>query len=313
MTRAINTAWRGSRITTRREGQGWDRTFLAVGDPTQPEDFQGEAIGVRAGVASCLDCHITYPRAGRERIGPEAADRAIGCERCHGPGGNHLAAVAAGFSDRAIVNPASASPQAVTQKRCNDCHILDQRYRHGDPEKPGWVRSQGAGWTWSRCNTESGGAFGCVTCHDPHKGVRSTTTAQYEAKCLACHSAATVQPAGAARTGRSGLDRAETEGLLRRSGERVHQMPHARRADGLIAQGLYRPLHPHPTFLGGAAGCGNFESTRMTLGDPKIRGLADLTVCRLIGRRGSSLFEHRRQPGSELLENLRGERIRGHS
>jgi len=175
------------------EGQGWDRTSLGFGDPTQPEDFQGETIGVRAGVASCLHCHTTYPRAGQERVGPESADRAIGCERCHGPGGNHLAAVAGGFSDQAIVNPSSATPQAVTQERCNKCHILDGRYRHGDPEKPGWVRSQGVGWTWSRCNTESGGAFGCVTCHDAHKGVRSTTTDQYEAKCLACHSATTVQ------------------------------------------------------------------------------------------------------------------------
>ena len=179
------------------DGEGWDRTFLNVGDATQPEDFQGETIGTRAEVASCLDCHTTFPRAGRERTGPEAADRAIGCERCHGPGGNHLKAVAAGFSDPAIVNPTSASPEAVTQKRCNICHILDPQYQRGDREKPGWVRSQGVGWSWSRCNTESGGAFGCVTCHDPHKGIRSTTTAQYEAKCLACHSATTVQPSGA--------------------------------------------------------------------------------------------------------------------
>jgi tetratricopeptide (TPR) repeat protein len=158
--------------------------------------FQGETISVRAEVAKCLYCHTRYPRAGRERIGPETADRAIGCERCHGPGGNHLAAVAAGFSDPAIVNPASGSPQAVAEERCNDCHVLDRSYRHRDPEQPGWVRSQGAGSTWSRCNTESGGAFGCVTCHEPHKGVRSTTTEQYEAKCLACHSATTVEPAG---------------------------------------------------------------------------------------------------------------------
>ncbi len=179
------------------DGQGWDRTLLAIADPTEPEDFQGELIGVRAGVASCLYCHITYARSGRSRTGPETADRAIGCERCHGPGGNHLAAVAARFSDQAIVSPASASPGAVSQQLCNKCHILDQRYQHGDREKPGWVRSQGAGWSWSRCNTESGGAFGCVTCHDAHQGLGSTTTAMYEAKCLACHSATTVQHAGA--------------------------------------------------------------------------------------------------------------------
>ncbi len=178
------------------EDQGWDRTVLDVIEPIRLVDFQGQPISVRAGVAKCLYCHTTNPRTGQERIGPETADRAIGCERCHGPGGNHLAAVAAGFSDPAIVNPASASLQAGTQKQCNDCHILDPSYLHDDHEEPRWVRSQGVGWTWSRCNTESGGTLGCVTCHDPHQSARAITTEQYEAKCLACHSATKAQPAG---------------------------------------------------------------------------------------------------------------------
>ena len=174
------------------DGQGWDKTFLGFDDSTPADDFRGVTIGIRAGVASCLDCHITYARGGKDRIGPETADRAIGCERCHGPGGNHVAAITAGLPDRAIVNPAATSPQAVTQKQCNVCHILDQRYKNSAPEQPSWVCSQGAGWAWSRRNTESSGVFGCVTCHDPHTGAGSTTTAQYEAKCLTCHSAATV-------------------------------------------------------------------------------------------------------------------------
>ncbi|HKI18441.1 MAG TPA: tetratricopeptide repeat protein [Isosphaeraceae bacterium] len=181
------------------EGRGWDRTILDVDEPTHAEDFQGRTISVRDEVVRCLYCHITYPRAGQERIGPETADRAIGCERCHGPGAHHVAAVAAGLSDLAIVNPASASPRAVTQKQCNDCHILDRNYKQDDREAPSWIRSQGAGWTWSRCNTESNGAFGCVTCHDPHKSARAFTTAQYEAKCLACHTATMVHPLGGPR------------------------------------------------------------------------------------------------------------------
>ncbi len=178
------------------DGQGWDKTFLGFDDSKPADDFRGATIGVRAGAVSCLDCHITFARGGQERIDPETADRAIGCERCHGPGGNHVAAITAGLSDRAIVNPAATSPQAVTQKQCNVCHILDQRYKNSAPEQPGWVRSQGAGWAWSRCNTESGGAFGCVTCHDPHKSAGSTTTAQYKAKCLSCHLAPTDASAG---------------------------------------------------------------------------------------------------------------------
>jgi hypothetical protein len=101
----------------------------------------------------------------------------------------------AGIGDHAIVSPGLAKPAAVTEKQCNDCHILSRAFESGDREEPGWVRSQGAGWKWSRCNTESGGNFGCVTCHDPHKGMKETTT-EYEAKCLACHSAANEPHAG---------------------------------------------------------------------------------------------------------------------
>ena len=42
-----------------------------------------------------------------------------------------------------------------------------------DMDDPAWVRSQGVGWIFSRCNTESGGSFGCATCHDPHKSARA--------------------------------------------------------------------------------------------------------------------------------------------
>ena len=108
------------------EGKGWDRSTLDKTHPTRehPAEFQGETIGVRDGLVKCLYCHVTNPRTGHDSIGPEMADRAIGCERCHGPGGNHILALQAGFPDLAIVNPAAASPQAVTRKQCNDCHIL---------------------------------------------------------------------------------------------------------------------------------------------------------------------------------------------
>ena len=174
------------------EGKGWDRSSLDTIHPTRarPAEFQGETIGVRDGLVKCLYCHVTNPRTGHDSLGPESADRAIGCERCHGPGANHVAALKAGFPDPAIINPSAASPGLVTSKQCNDCHILDKRFRDDDPNRPGWARSQGVGWTLSRCNTESDGAFGCVTCHDPHKSARAITTAQYEAKCLWCHAPA---------------------------------------------------------------------------------------------------------------------------
>jgi predicted CXXCH cytochrome family protein len=173
------------------EEAGWCRSVLDATHPTRerPAEFQGEIIGVRGGLVKCLYCHVTNPRTGHAAMGPEMADRAIGCERCHGPGGNHILALEAGLPDLAIVNPATASAHTITAKQCNDCHVLEHRIRDNDPENPGWVRSQGIGWTRSRCNTESGGEFGCVTCHDPHRPAAATSVAEYEAKCLKCHSA----------------------------------------------------------------------------------------------------------------------------
>jgi predicted CXXCH cytochrome family protein len=171
------------------EGKGWDRSVLDETHPTpaRAAEFHGAPISARDGLAKCLYCHVTNPRTGNEVIGPEAADRGIGCERCHGPGGHHIAALQAGFPDQAIANPAGASPAVVAGKQCNDCHILGGKFPDADPEDPRWIRSQGVGWALSRCNTLSAGAFGCVTCHDPHKSARATTVAQYEAQCLTCH------------------------------------------------------------------------------------------------------------------------------
>jgi hypothetical protein len=142
---------------------------------------------VRAGVVRCLYCHTTNPRTGAERTGPETADRAIGCERCHGPGGPHIAAVRAGFADLAIVNPAHGTSTALTAL-CADCHNLNPPEAELSSPKtdPRWVRSPGISLTWSRCYTESGSSLTCLTCHDPH-GKAKRPAVSYEQKCLSCH------------------------------------------------------------------------------------------------------------------------------
>ena len=61
----------------------------------------------------CLFCHTTNFRAVLDEKGPEAKDLSIGCERCHGPGGHHIAAAEAGFADLAILNPGRMPVLAV--------------------------------------------------------------------------------------------------------------------------------------------------------------------------------------------------------
>lgn len=134
-------------------------------------------------VRRCFSCHVTNPQAVLETSGPEAADGAIGCEKCHGPGGNHLLAVAAKFPDLAIAHPSLSSGARVV-KICGQCH--SPRGRSISPDDPTSVRFQGTTLTWSRCYSESNDKLDCVTCHDPYRDA-STSAKHYEAKCLSCH------------------------------------------------------------------------------------------------------------------------------
>ena len=171
--------------------EGWDLSAGDAVDPGTTGKYLGKPVAMQGGVMRCLYCHTTNTRSGKNRVGPETADRAIGCERCHGPGGNHIAAIAASFPDLAIANVKKESAEEVT-KLCADCHNLNPpEVMISTPRTdPGWVRSPGVTLTWSRCYTESGGGLTCLTCHDPHQSARDSVAASLKA-CLDCHSGGT--------------------------------------------------------------------------------------------------------------------------
>jgi len=178
------------------EGVAWGRTAGDVPEIDSVENIRGQPIHVRDGVVRCLYCHVTHSREFRDPppetgVDPVAADAGIGCERCHGPGGNHLAAIKADFSDRAIVNAGTASTSAIVMQ-CSDCHVVGVPSEiRAAPEDPQYVRSTGVTLTLSRCYTESGDGMSCLTCHDPHRDDEQPAFF-YEAKCLRCHSMATA-------------------------------------------------------------------------------------------------------------------------
>jgi tetratricopeptide (TPR) repeat protein len=199
--------FRASRLSSYHTATGvrWDHTAGDVPDSNGVGDVRGQPIPIDAGAARCLYCHVTRPGALSDRrsgagLGPEAADAGIGCERCHGPGANHLAAVASRFADRAIACAHTASP-ASSVALCADCHVVDPPSEiRNAPDDPRFVRSTGLTLTLSRCYTESDGRLGCLMCHDPHRD-DDGTAAFYEGKCLACHSR---QPAPVQTIARAG-------------------------------------------------------------------------------------------------------------
>jgi tetratricopeptide (TPR) repeat protein len=178
----------------------WDRTMEHPAVPPDPAGYLGRPVSAES-VRKCLHCHATNFRAAREPEGrPEARDRGIGCERCHGPGGHHEPAIAAHFPEPAIARPRLASAAQVVAL-CADCHTAPPSTA---PADAGFVRYQASGFVLSRCYTESSEGFGCVTCHDPHKDAE-TSVVSYEATCLECHGSprpsATIAKTKPARTG----------------------------------------------------------------------------------------------------------------
>jgi tetratricopeptide (TPR) repeat protein len=162
----------------------WSRTMEHPAVPPDPPGYLGRPISSEA-VRKCLNCHSTDFRAVQKPEGrPEARDRGIGCERCHGPAGNHQAAIEASFPEVAIARPRLASTAQVVSL-CGECHTAPAKTT---PDVAGFVRYQVSSLILSRCFIESRESLSCVTCHNPHRDVE-TSAAFYQSKCLTCHPA----------------------------------------------------------------------------------------------------------------------------
>ncbi len=163
----------------------WGQTKGITFAPQQPGDHNGVALGQKQ-VNQCLSCHTTWSRSVNPDLAgarpPEGEDRGIGCERCHGPGLNHVKAAESGFAEMAIMLT-SRTPSRAQLSSCADCHSEDGTVPPSDPE---FTRFQGTTFLLSRCFIANQDRFACTTCHDPH-GALVTDSAHYEAKCLRCH------------------------------------------------------------------------------------------------------------------------------
>jgi Cytochrome c554 and c-prime len=157
-------------------------------------------------VPRCLECHATYFAS----ISSDQADNhyrktgftlGISCERCHGPGGEHVGATTSGLG-HSIVNPAKLSRDRQMEV-CAQCHggigepvapafsfvpgqALENFIRIERPEEDARVDVHGnqvALTQRSRCYQSS--LMTCTTCHDVHAPERQP--AAYSEKCLQCH------------------------------------------------------------------------------------------------------------------------------
>lgn len=185
------------RMSHYHEGPPWDMTTGHETRPSENRQYLGRRLS-RDMERQCLGCHTTCVPQSLSQTGPAAADGGIGCERCHGPGGNHLAAVNFGSVDLAIGRPRLLSHEQSLMV-CAPCH--SPRTQELAIDDPLAVRFPGATFPMSRCYTESERGLSCTTCHDPHRDVE-TDVREYEAVCLSCHSS---QESPSTETPRSGV------------------------------------------------------------------------------------------------------------
>lgn len=178
----------------------------------------------------CMFCHNAYPdvaddsdQFGIEDLFPHDLPEGIGCQRCHGPGADHLRTLHGENSKvedirASIVNPANLDNE-VLYSICFGCHMqpsvavpavrrfgrdaysfrpgqslsdfrveLDIKDRSISQSDRFEINHHPYRLEQSRCFVESEGKLGCLTCHDPHKKIKpSERAAHYRKACLSCH------------------------------------------------------------------------------------------------------------------------------
>jgi Cytochrome c554 and c-prime len=159
----------------------------------------------RAIEPSCLLCHSSRVRpvlGTQNRYGdPPFLEGGVSCERCHGPGSEHVRNPATAH----MVNPARLDPER-RDAVCSQCHVtgearVERAGRHLNEFQAGEkltdyatflardlggdslrVTSHVEKLAASGCKRASGDKLWCGTCHDPH-----TTVSKTQAACIGCH------------------------------------------------------------------------------------------------------------------------------
>ena len=172
----------------------------------------GERTFSRELTPRCLECHNTWFEHAPGTLNQykrEPAILGVSCEKCHGPGADHVAfheAHPASRAGEAIVSPARLSRERQMDL-CAQCHSnaiiyrkpaftyvpgepLDAYFRTISTRHPedDHVANQVSYLRESKCFKGSE-TLTCTTCHNPHKP-RSTGPESSQSACLSCHQSA---------------------------------------------------------------------------------------------------------------------------
>jgi hypothetical protein len=167
------------------EVKGLDFT---IGAPRTVPESLTKAVGRRMSgneVGNCFGCHSTGGINGGH-LNTAKMIPGIRCEACHGPGGQHDAAVHAGeLKAKLIYNPNQLSGDELSQDFCASCHRGNDEFGLLKSMEVNNVRFQPYRVFHSKCYSDDR-RISCTACHNPHEPLQREVR-YYDAKCLACH------------------------------------------------------------------------------------------------------------------------------
>ena len=176
----------GQEATRQDQPSGKAAGATVFGRPLGPDNLK-----------ACLRCHATVTStAFPNRLDAATLVPNVSCERCHGPGREHVDAARRGETELNMPMGHEPAQPWMEVNRCGECHRLPRLVSDSSirPENPGIVRFQGVGISMSACYAKGEGRLRCTTCHDPHDRP-SRDQVHYEAACLSCHRSAPAQKA----------------------------------------------------------------------------------------------------------------------
>ena len=208
----------------------WDvlrKTWVHNLEIENPEESAGPEMQVWN--KSCFSCHVSSGQKNfdleNSRYHTTWQDPGVNCERCHGPGSEHVSAAGANKLDaeararikETIVNPARLDPLRSSMI-CAECHSFRDVYADGfsaganysdfflpimqyrlpsqdsaywPDGRPRWISNEAFGLWQSQCFLKGGAT--CTTCHSQAHDVDIARNPQLRpdnnALCLKCHQA----------------------------------------------------------------------------------------------------------------------------
>ncbi|HEX4948928.1 MAG TPA: multiheme c-type cytochrome [Blastocatellia bacterium] len=175
-----------SRLSFYNDIQGLDTTIgQSRAVPVSLNDAVGRLMP-KDETLQCFSCHTTGTVKGG-KIDYQNLVAGIGCEACHGPGGEHVELGKKGEANaHKIFNPGKLSADDLSQEFCAACHRSVEDVT-ALPRLGGMnnVRFQPYRIFNSKCYSDDR-RISCIACHNVHQPMKQEAAA-YDANCAACH------------------------------------------------------------------------------------------------------------------------------